>query len=153
MSSFRLVLPAALALALSACSGSGALGGLGPIFGNLPQCDTGTQVQLANPAPFQNGVSSNIGQITIVANGNSNTLYNTYGQWSVVLEPNNFASGSIQGGSLSLVDGRSLNHPFNSDFYYGSSVPSLQPGVTWNVKLQLNNGTNCTPAPVGTFST
>jgi hypothetical protein len=139
-------------LALSACSGSGALGGLGPIFGNQLQCDPGTQVQLANPTNFQSGVNSNIGQITLVASGNGNTLYNTYGQWNVVLTPN-FGTGSIQGGQLTLVDGRSLNHPFTSDFYYGSSVPNLQPGVTWDVRLQQNNGANCTPLSVGTFST
>jgi hypothetical protein len=153
MSYLRLALCGIFALLLAACSGSGVLGGLGPVFGNQPACDTGTQVQLANPAPSQNGVNSNIGQITIVASGNSNNLYNTYGQWNVVLTPLNFGTGSIEGGPLSLVDGRSLNHPFASDFYYASSVPNLQPGVTWNVTLQQNNGTNCTPASVGTFST
>jgi hypothetical protein len=152
MSFLRLVLPATLALSLAACSGSGALGGLGPVFGNVPQCDTGTQVQLANPTPFQNGVNSNIGQITIVANGNSNNLYNTYGQWNIVLTPTS-GGNPVQGGSLSLVDGHTLTHPYASDFYYGSSVPNLTAGVTWNVSLQQNNGVSCTAVPLESFST
>jgi hypothetical protein len=150
MSSLRLVLPAALALLLSACSGSG--GGIGPIFGGNPlQCDPGTQVQLASPQNAQTGVPGNIGQITIVANGNGNNLYNTYGQWNIFLTPS-FGGSPLQGGSLSLVPYPNGPHPYASDFYYASSVPNLAPGTTWYVTLQQQN-VNCTGMLLGSFST
>ncbi len=152
MSFLRLVLPGTLALLLAACSGSGGVGGIGSIFGNQPQCNTGTSVQLANPQPFQSNVSTNIGQITIVANGNSNNLYSTYGQWNVVLTPN-FGGFPIQGGSLSLVPYPNGPHPYPSDFYYASSVPALQAGVTYNVSLQQNSGASCLAVPLESFST
>lgn len=152
MTILRLTVCAALTLALSACGGSG---GLGSIIGggtNALQCNAGTRVQLASPQSFQSGVSSNVGQITIVADGNTNNLYNTYGQWNVVLTPA-FNGYPIQGGSLALVSDPNGPHPFASDFYYASSVPSLTPGTTWNVTLQDNSGGPCTPVPLGSFST
>ena len=152
MSILRLGISSALALALTACSGSG---GIGSIIGggaNALQCDAGTRVQLANPQSFQSGVSSNVGQITIVADGNSNTLYNTYGQWNVVLTPA-FSGYPIQGGSLTPVPYPNGPHPYASDYYYSSSVQGLTPGTNWNVSLQQNTGTPCTPIPLGSFST
>jgi hypothetical protein len=151
MSSLRLVLPAALALALSACSGSG--GGLGNILGggNPLQCDPGTQVQLASPQANQSGVPSNIGQITIVASGNTNNLYDTHDQWNLYLTPS-YSGAPIQGAQLQLVDGHTLNHPYASDFYYGSSIPNLTPGTTWYVTLQ-QQGVNCSGMLLGSFST
>ena len=100
MQTMRFIAPFAAVLALSACGGGGGLGGvLGGLGGNTPQCDPGTTVQLANPAPNQFNVSPNIGQITVVANGNADTLYNTYPQWSVRL-PASFGGPPIQGGPL-----------------------------------------------------
>jgi hypothetical protein len=134
-------------LASTSCSGVGLPGG---IFGGLLACNPGTQVQLASPAPNQSGVSSNIGQIIIVANGNSNTLYNTYAQWQFTVVDN--FNNQLTGGSLNLVPDPSGPHPYASDFYYSSSIPQLTPGRTWNVEL-LQNGNSCTPASVGSFST
>jgi hypothetical protein len=143
---------ALLLLALTGCGGGGAgglLGGLGG--GSNFQCDTGTREQLANPAPNQTGVPTNMGQITIVADGNANTLYSTYNQWNVVLQTG--FGQQIQGGPLTLVSYPSGPHPYASDFYYASSIPALNPGTTYNVLLEQNNGLNCTAVPLNSFST
>lgn len=148
MSFIRLALASSLVLALTACGGSGGIGNiLGPIGQN--QCDTGTQVQLANPQPSQTGVSTNIGQITIVASGNNNALGNSYGQWYLTLTG---PGGSIQGSNLTPVDGRAYTHPYTSDYYYGSSFGQLPAGVTWTVYLNEQNA-NCSPVPLQSFST
>ena len=150
MSTIRLSIAAALALALSACGG----GGLGPVIGGLnpgggPICNAGTSVQLANPQSGQTGVPTNIGQITIVANGNSNTLYNTYNQWYLTLKDQ--FGNVVQGGNLNLVSYPNGPHPFPSDFYYASSIPQLQSGTTWQVNLvQQGTGSVC---PLNSFST
>lgn len=133
-------------LAFTSCSG----GGPGGIFGGPPVCNPGTQVQLASPTPNQSGVSSGIGHVIIVANGNTDTLYNTYAQWQLILVDN--FNGQTTGGSLSLVPDPSGPHPYPSDFYYSSSVPQLATGRNWNVEL-IQNGNSCTPASVGSFST
>ncbi|HXM18715.1 MAG TPA: hypothetical protein VN934_07850 [Candidatus Tumulicola sp.] len=134
-------------LASTSCTGVGLPGG---IFGGLLACNPGTQVQLANPAPNQGGVSSNIGQITIVANGNSNTLYSTYAQWQFTLVDN--FNNQMTSGTLNLVPDPSGPHPYASDFYYQSSISPMTAGRTWNVEL-VQNGNSCTPASVGSFST
>lgn len=134
-------------LASAGCTGVGLPGG---IFGGLLACNPGTQVQLASPAPNQTGVASNIGQITIVANGNSNTLYNTYGQWQFTLVDN--FNNQMTSGTLNLVPDPSGPHPYASDFYYQSSISPMTAGRTWNVEL-VQNGNSCTPASVGSFST
>ena len=151
MSFIRLVLASLLVIGLTACSGSGGIGNiLGPIGNTQIQCDPGTQVQLANPQPGQNGVSTNVGQITIVANGQNNTLYNTYGQWFLTLTDQ--FGNTIQGGNLSLVSDPTGPHPYGSDFYYGSNVGQLPAGATWTVRLNEQNAA-CTPVPLQTFST
>lgn len=92
-----------LILALAACSGSG--GGLGNILGPVAsngtlECDTGTQVELADPQPGKT-VSGNTGRAVIVANGQNNALYDTYGQWNLVLTDQ--YGERVQGGNLTLV--------------------------------------------------
>jgi hypothetical protein len=113
-------------------------------------CNTGTQVQLAGPSPSQSGVSPSIGQIIMVANGNSNQLYNTYSQWQITLVDN--FGNPVTGGSLQLVSDPSGPHPYPSDFYYGSSIPQLNAGRTYNAYVSLNNG-SCQPVSLGSFST
>jgi hypothetical protein len=148
----RLSIAAALALGLSACGGGG--NGIGGILGGLnpsgPSCNAGTQVQLANPQPGQAGVSTTIGQITIVANGNNNTLYNTYNQWYLTLTGNGFGN-VIQGSNLNLVSYPSGPHPYPSDFYFSSNIGQLPSGTTWQVNLvQQGTGSVC---PLNSFST
>ncbi|TAM75640.1 hypothetical protein EPN44_07670 [bacterium] len=138
-----LVLTGAAALA-----GCGSSGGGTPFFSSV--CDTGTQVQLANPVPNQSGVSTTIGQVTIVANSSSNTLYSTYMQWHALLVGS--AGNPLSGGQLNLVAYPSGPHPYPSDFYYSSSMPALNSGSTWSVYLSRTDG-SCQPAFVGTFST
>jgi hypothetical protein len=151
MHSLRIAIPAALMLALTACGGSG---GGNPFGGNTGyECQTGTQVELANPQSGQVGVPTNLGQITIVANGQANNLYNTSNQWSVILTPNYGGYQQIDGGSLNLVSDPNGPHPYNSDFYYSSSIQGLPAGITWNAQLIQNNGSNCQPVPLGSFST
>jgi len=142
-----LILTVLCSLALASCAGGGGPGG---IFGGPQVCNPGTQVQLASPAPYKNGVSTGVGQIIIVANGNNNILYNSYPQWQIVLADN--FNGQTTGGSLNLVPDPSGPHPYPSDFYYSSSVPQLPVGRNWNVEL-VENGSSCTPASVGSFST
>jgi hypothetical protein len=152
MSLLRLTLPAGLLMALTACGGGGLGGVLGPnpINGGGPICNAGTQVQLANPLPAQTGVSPSIGQITIVANGNSNTLYNTYGQWYLTLTDQ--FGNTITGGNLRLVSDPSGPHPYTSDFYYASSIGQLPSGATWQVNLNDQSGTGGV-CPLNSFST
>ena len=139
-----------LSCALAACGGGGgggSSGGFTPAGGNV--CDPGTDVQLANPAPLATGVPTNIGSITIVANGNSNQLYSSYQSWNVILQGN---FGSVNGGSLNLVSDPNGPHPFPSDFYFSSSVPALPGGQTFQVLL-VNNTGFCGDAQIGSFST
>lgn len=151
MSITRYAAAAVLVCALAGCGGGGAGGLLGGIGASPQSCYTGTTVQLASPTAFQTGVSANIGQVTLVADGNSNTLYSTYNQWNVVLQTN--FGQQIAGGPLNLVPFSSGPHPFPSDFYYASSIPLLTPGTTYNVLLEENNGLGCTAVPINSFST
>jgi hypothetical protein len=153
MSLLRLTLSAGLLTALTACGGGGlgsVIGGGNPINGGGPICNAGTQVQLANPQPGQSGVSPTIGQITIVANGNSNTLYNTYGQWYLTLTDQ--FGNTITGGNLRLVSYQTGPHPYASDFYYASSIGQLPSGATWQVNLNDQSGAGGV-CPLNSFST
>lgn len=151
MSITRYAAVAALLIALTGCGGGGAGGLLGGIGSSTQSCYTGTNVQLASPSAFQSGVPTNIGQIVLVADGNSNALYSTYNQWNVVLQ-SNFGE-QITGGPLSLVPFSNGPHPFPSDYYYASSIPALSAGSTYNVLLEQNNGLGCTAIPINSFST
>lgn len=138
-------------LALAACGGAGLGNSIpGNVFGF--QCNPGTQIQLARPAPGQFN-ASNVSQIEIVANGNSNMLYNTFGQWNLVLQ-DNFGDPPITTAGLNLVSDPSGPHPYSSDFYYMANIGSTLPaGATWTVTLEQQPYGSCSPAPVGTFST
>ncbi|MGH7330671.1 MAG: hypothetical protein ACREJX_20160, partial [Polyangiaceae bacterium] len=132
----RLLSLAVVTFALTACGGGGGGYSSANPFNPNPfagaQCDPGTAVQLANPQPGQT-VSPTMGSVTIVASGNNNTLYNTYTQWNVVLTDN--FGNTINGGSLSLTSYPSGPHPYQSDFYYASSIPSLPTGRQWAAGL------------------
>lgn len=148
----RLLAVAAITLALTACGGGGGSYSPANPFNPNPftaQCDPGTAVQLANPQPGQTA-SSTMGSVTIVASGNNNTLYNTYPQWSVVLTDN--FGNQITGGSLSLVAFPNGPHPYQSDFYYSSSIPSLPTGRQWAAGL-VNTASGCSPVFLGDFFT
>jgi hypothetical protein len=131
------------AIGLAACGGST----FGP---STFVCNTGTVQQLASPLQNQTGVSPSIGQITIVAFSNNNTLYNTYSGWAVQLVDN---TGTVWNGqALRLVADPSGPHPYTSDFYYASTIPQLAPGRIYGTRL-LQVGTACQPLGVGSFST
>lgn len=141
----RFFVLSASALALASCSGAGGLlsglggnGGIGGIFGNNGSCNPGTQVQLANPTPFQSGVNPNMGQITIVANGNNNFLGQNYQTFNLTLVDN--FGNQIPGGTLQAVAYPNGPHPYNSDYYYQSSFGSLQYNTTYTAYLTLANG-------------
>jgi hypothetical protein len=132
-------LVAASVLALLRCGGSTA-----------PLCDAGTLVQLAGPTQGQSGVPTTIGRVTIVADGNSNTLYNTYNQWTITLADN--TGQSWPGASLGLVPDPGGPHPYPSDFFYASTIPSLSLGRTYTASLS-EPGAACQPISLGSFST
>lgn len=156
MQTLRRLFPIALAAAvLSACSSGGSstpVGTLPPNNYGGGSCNPGTSVQLANPQPYQTGVSPSIGSVTIVANGNNNTLYSNYPQWQVVLL-DSYGDPPILGGALQLVADPNGPHPFGSDFYYSSSLngQSLTPGLSWNAYL-APLGQQCGPQ-IGSFQT
>ena len=145
---YRLVCFAVASAVLSACGSSGSSGSQPPVGGFFPggaasSCNP-AQMQLANPAPFSTGVSSNLSSVVIVANGNSNPLYQAYGVWEVQLADQN--SGNVISGSpLQLADGHTLVHPYTQDFYYSSSLQGqfLTPGTVWEV-LMFNTQQGCT---------
>jgi hypothetical protein len=130
-----------LALALASCSGAGGLlgnSGLGGgVSGSSTTCNPGTDVQLANPLPFQTGVNPNIGQITIVANGNNNALAQNYQSLNITLIDS--FGNRIPGNALQPADGRSYAHPYDSDFYYQSGFGPLQSGMTYTAELTVVN--------------
>lgn len=152
MSILRLTLVSGLLVALTACGGGGGLGGVigGLNPGSGPFCNAGTQVQLARPQPGQTGVPTNIGQIEIVANGNSNNLYNTYTQWYLTLTDQ--FGDTITGGNLRLTSDTSGPHPYTSDFYYVSSISQLPANATWQVNLNDQSGSGGV-CPLNSFST
>jgi hypothetical protein len=152
MKFLRRIIPVALLLGLSACGGSG--GGLGNIFGGNPsgsECQTGTAQELAAPQAFT--TASNVNQVTIVANGNVNALYQNYQNWYIYLTDS--FGDRIQGAQLNLVADPGGPHPYPSDFYYSSQLPQTLPsGVTWNVFLtEFNNSNGCAAVPMAGFST
>jgi hypothetical protein len=149
----RLLFLAAITFALTACGGGGSSYSPANPFNPNPftaQCDPGTSVQLANPQPGQTGVSPTMGSVTIVASGNNNTLYATYPNWNVVLTDN--FGNQFTGGSLNLVSYPSGPHPYQSDFYYSSSIPTLPTGRQWAAGL-VNTASGCSPIFLGDFYT
>ena len=131
------------ALGLASCGGAGGLGGiigggggLGGTLGN-GSCDPGTQVQLANPVPFQSGVNPNIGQITIVASGNNNYLGQSYQTFNITLV-DSFGNW-IPGGALQPVAYPNGPHPYDSDYYYQSAIGPLQYNSTYTAQLTPAN--------------
>ena len=149
----RILILTAMTLSLAACSGGG--NSYSPANPSNPnpfsaQCDPGTAVQLANPQAGQMGVSPVQGSVTIVANGNNNTLYNSYSQWNIVLTDN--FGNQMTGGPLSLTSYPNGPHPYQSDFYYASSIPTLPTGRQWAAGL-VNTYSNCSPIFLGNFYT
>lgn len=113
-------------------------------------CTTGTSQTLANPVSGQGRVAPTLGNVTVVAFGNSNTLYNNYNQWIVTLIDD--TGQPWTGGALSLVADPSGPHPYPSDFYYASSFPMLNSGHTYRAYLSQPSA-SCTPLYLGQFST
>lgn len=158
----RTALLAAAALAavtLTACSSGGSsnppIGGNYPVYGppSSYQCDPGTQVQLANPQPYQTGVPTNQSSITIVANGDNNVLYQTYDEWEL-LYTDAYSGSTYATSTLQLVPDQNGPHPYGSDYYYSGSLngQGFIPGDSYTVSLvQAQNG--CQPVTVGSFST
>ncbi len=140
--SLRFLAFSAFALALASCSGAGGLlgggiGSIGGILGSSASCNPGTDVQLANPLPFQSGVNPNIGQIVIVANGNNNALGQNYQSLNITLVDD--FGGRISGGGLQPASYPNGPHPYNSDYYYQSGFGPLQPGMTYTAELTVAN--------------
>ncbi len=142
--SVRFLVLSVFALALASCSGAGGIlgnGGIGSIggggiFGSGSSCNPGTDVQLANPVPYQSGVNPNIGEITIVANGNNNYLGQNYQSMNITLIDG--SGNQIPGGALQPASPTGP-HPYNSDYYYQSAFGPLQYNTTYTAELTLVN--------------
>lgn len=133
--------------ALTACGGSKTTS-YTPPGGNV--CNPGTDIALANPTSNATGVSTGIGQLTIVANGSANVLNGNTSLFALQIQSN--AGEVIAGATLRPVEGTSYQHPYASDFYYASSVPSLPSQRSWTAYL-VEPGSTCTPFLIGVFST
>jgi len=146
----RLLVLSGVALALASCSGAGGIGSIlggignigggggGGIFG--ASCNPGTDVQLANPVPFQSSVNPNIGQITIVANGNNNYLGQNYRSINITLIDG--SGNQVPGGALQLTAYPNGPHPYNTDYYYESGFGPLQSNTTYTAELTLANSSS-----------
>ncbi len=135
---------------LAACSGNGYNGG---VLGNGTQpCNPGTSVTIAQPYPSgATGVSTTIGQIIIVANGSTNTLHDNPSVWAIILNDTS-AGALINGSTMNAVAFPQGPHPYPSDFYYGSNIPTLNAGHNYTALLTRTDGT-CSAVAVGSFST
>ncbi|HZZ64924.1 MAG TPA: hypothetical protein VFE17_05465 [Candidatus Baltobacteraceae bacterium] len=143
MNILRAALPVIVALALTACGGSGN----GGLFGGTTLCQPGT-VQLARPAPGQ--FNSNVNSVEVVASGNNDNIHSNPGAWSAYVQGN--GGTQLFGGPLNPVSDTSGPHPFTSDFYYQSQLQQTLPsGQNWTVFLTENTG--CGAIAVGNFST
>ncbi|MFN2529120.1 MAG: hypothetical protein ABR584_10445 [Candidatus Baltobacteraceae bacterium] len=156
MISLRITAMLAL-LGLAACAGTNGNGiglpGNGFPGGNtFVQCNPGTQVQLARPAPNQTGTGS-INAIEIVANGSNNILNQSPGSWQLQVTDN--LGNQYLSGPLSTISDTGGPHPYSSDFFYNAPIQSLPAGYTYNVSMiQANAGCSAFPlSPYGTFST
>lgn len=149
--SLRAALVGVLVLGLSACSGSGGSGGLfGGLGGGFTQCDPGQSVQLARPSPGATGVNPSIGSLEIVASGGTGALHDNPGQWYLSLTSN--FGDNLGGYTLGPTSDTGGPHPYASDFYYATNIPTLPTGRTWTVLLNESNA-NCNAVPLQTFST
>jgi hypothetical protein len=144
---------------VAGCGGGSTGNALPPFFGN-GACDPQTSVQLAYPNdtsgnPTPTGVSTNIGHVEIVAQSNTTALGSSSASWDTILIPTNGVSqigNAISGGFLTVASDPNGPHPFTTDFYWNSSIPTLQPGVLYVVQLNVPNST-CSPVTVGQFGT
>jgi len=113
-------------------------------------CNTGTQQTLAHPTSGSDRVSPTIRQLTIVASGNNNNLFSTRNQWILTLSDN--TGVVLTGGTLNLVSDPTGPHPYPSDFYYSSNIPTLAAGRRYQAFLSKPSGA-CAPQSLGSFST
>ena len=143
---------AALLLLATGCS-AGSNNSNGIPFGGVGECNPGTQVQLARP---QNQTSaSGVSSVEIVANGNSNALAQSPSSWYLEVQ-DNVGDQPIVSNSLSAVSDPTGYHPYASDFFYsGNLIRTLPTGYTWTISLVQGQQSyqNCTPSPLGAFST
>ena len=146
----RTLLVAASALAVTACGGGGANSGSLPPNSNEAVCAQDTQVQIAIPAPNSGGNGSP-SSIEIVANGNTNSLYQSYQSFQLLIAPpgvnpiNAYASGN-----LTLTPRNGAPQPYASDYYYAASTSGLPYSAQYSVYLNNPSG-NCQPQFLGTF--
>jgi hypothetical protein len=146
----------ALSLVVVAGCGGGTTGTNGvPNYGYGP-CDPQTAVQLAYPNdtsgnPTPTGVSTSIGHLEIVAQSNTTALGQSSASWDTILVPAN-GGAQISGGYLTITSDPNGPHPFGTDFYWNSSIPTLQPGVLYIVQLNVPSST-CASVTIGQFAT
>lgn len=149
----RVLGAAALGLGLTACGGGGSSGAYSPFGSSGLYADAcaGTQVSLASPQSGAYNVPTNIGQITIVANGSGNALSANPQAFTLEVSDSGYMQGDYFTTSpLSVVSDKTGPHPYGSDFYYQASFSQqLLAQQTWTVYL-VSSGCS---QPVGQFST
>jgi hypothetical protein len=148
----RALIVAASLIVAAGCGGGGSSSGSVPPPNNFGVCDPGTQVTLANPLSGQTGVPTNTNRIEIVANGNNNTLNQSYTSFDLVLVDN--FGNRLTSGPLSLVSDPGGIKPYPSDFYYAGTLPnSLNFGTNYSVYLNIFSS-SCSQLPfLGSFNT
>ena len=149
----RALLVVAAGVLFTACGGGGsASSGTGYVPNTNGVCPAGTYAQIARPAPNQTGVG-NVSTIEIVANSNSNNLYQAYGSYDLLVTPSGASPAQgIASNPLTLTSDQNGPHPYGSDYYYSGSFNQGIPSGYWDVYLNAFN-TNCQPFYLGSFGT
>jgi hypothetical protein len=143
---------AAAAISITACGGGGSSSGTLPPNPSESLCAQDTQVQLAIPSPNSSGNGSP-SQIVIVANGQNNSLYQSYQNFDLLIAPPNTnpATNGYSSAYLTLTSGNGAPHPYQSDYYYSAPTPNLPYSSAYSVYLNNPSG-YCQPQYLGTFS-
>jgi hypothetical protein len=149
----RVLAAGALGLGLTACGGGGNGGSFSPYGSSGLYADAcaGTQVALASPQAGAYNVPTNIGQITIVANGSGNALSQNPAAFTLEVSDSGYMQGDYFTTSpLNPVSDTNGPHPYASDYYYQLNFSQqLLTQQTWTVYLV---SAACSQ-PVGQFST
>lgn len=148
MLSFRPVasLAVLVLLATNACStGSNPVPANPP--GSLPPCNPQAAVQLSYPLSGSQGNSNTPGHVQIVINATKNVIPTG---WRVLLY--DVYGNLAQGGFLTVAHNPTQFAPFQNNFYYNATAPTLFSNDIYKAYLNLTTS-SCQPLLIGSFAT